>query len=379
MFGFHVGKDWASDARKDVLEHVMAARRFFDRTFTSSVARFAFQIFVAGPRNARFNVSLEAAHRLRDYIREENDSGGQIWGVAHGTYLDNPWNTDKANHVWTLKWIKNELRRAASAGLAGLVIHLGVPDPERVVSVLPWLMADPPESRPRPGEKPRVEFTLGGDDVVEADEELDLEDTELDYSGCRIISSASVMPGRGSATEKHRGGSRRACVRMYLEVPHVLPRNSHYETPEKLAALFRLIRERIDPELSYFGLCIDTAHIWACGADIRLREDAQRWLEGLEAIHDIIPPEAIMFHLNDNRNALGSGIDEHDPLLYGAIWGDFVYEPWRSGLVAFLDYARRYNIPTILERGPQKNAEEAELGTATGAISSDLRILSELA
>ena len=109
-------------------------------------------------------------------------------------------------------------------------------------------------------------------------------------------------------------------------------------------------------------------HIWACGADIASFGDAQAWLSELEAVHDVIPPNVIMFHLNDNRNACGSGVDEHDPLLRGAIWGDYLH----------LDYARRFGIPTILERKGQKNAVEPHLGTACGAIGADLSAIAGL-
>ena len=61
------------------------------------------------------------------------------------------------------------------------------------------------------------------------------------------------------------------------------PERSHYETPQKLAAFFRKVRE-VDPELQEFGLCIDTAHLWSCGVDIASREDARAWLDELEAV-----------------------------------------------------------------------------------------------
>jgi len=145
------------------------------------------------------------------------------------------------------------------------------------------------------------------------------------------------------------GRCRAAGCRVYLEVPHVKPNKSHYETPEKLAALFKLVRT-LDPDLKFFGLCIDTAHLWSCGANIASRAEAQDWFARLEAVHDVIPPAAIMFHLNDNRHSKGSGMDNHMELFGGAIWGEYTHDPASSGLAAVLDYARRFNIPTVLER-----------------------------
>lgn len=142
-------------------------------------------------------------------------------------------------------------------------------------------------------------------------------------------------------------------VLVFLEVPHVKPEHSHYETPEKLAALFREIR-RLDPTLCKFGLCVDTAHLWSCGVDLQSFEDAEDWLRRLEAVADVIPPDRIIFHLNDSFDELGSGVDHHAPLLGGKIWEGYKDRPRLSGLAAFVDYAVRNNTTTILERKPQE-------------------------
>ena len=118
-----------------------------------------------------------------------------------------------------------------------------------------------------------------------------------------------------------------------------------------MAAFFRKVRE-VDPELSEFGLCVDTAHLWSCGVDIASREAAQTWLEELEAVSDVIPPGAVMFHLNDSLDDRGSGVDHHAPLLQGKIWGEYAEEPKESGLAAFVEYAVRHDTVAILERKP---------------------------
>ena len=140
-------------------------------------------------------------------------------------------------------------------------------------------------------------------------------------------------------------------VRIYLEHVASLPKNSHYETPAKIADLFRGIK-KFDPTLRKVGFCIDTSHIWACGVDIGSYEKAEQWLNDLEAISDVLPPEKIMIHLNDNRFDLGSGKDEHAALLDGAIWSKYRDSPEKSGLAAFIDYAMRNDTIVILERKP---------------------------
>ena len=137
---------------------------------------------------------------------------------------------------------------------------------------------------------------------------------------------------------------------VFLEIPHVKPDNSLYETPEKLAALFRAVRAH-DPDLCRFGLCIDTAHLWSCGVDLRTFESAEDWLRRLEAVAPVIPPDRIIIHLNDSKCDRGSGLDRHAGLFQGKIWGDFGDRPRQSGLAAFVDYIVRHDAVALLERG----------------------------
>jgi endonuclease IV len=143
-------------------------------------------------------------------------------------------------------------------------------------------------------------------------------------------------------------------VRLYFETPAVRPAESYYETPEKLAALFAAIRAEIDPRLEHFGLCVDTAHLWTCGVDLRSYEAADEWLRGLEAAADVIPPAAVMIHLNDSARARGVGPDTHAGLAHGKIWEGYLDRPEAGGLAAFTDYAQRHETPVILERKPKE-------------------------
>jgi endonuclease IV len=137
---------------------------------------------------------------------------------------------------------------------------------------------------------------------------------------------------------------------IYLESAHVKPNKSHFESPEKLAKLFIQIREKVDPKLTYFGFCLDTAHLWATGVNISSAKDAAKWIEGLKSIHKILPPENIMIHLNGSKHECGDGIDAHAELMSNddKIWGKLSYKD--SGLAQFIAYAKEFNIPCILER-----------------------------
>jgi len=143
-------------------------------------------------------------------------------------------------------------------------------------------------------------------------------------------------------------------VRVYLETPAVRPAESHYETPAKLAALFSAIRAELDPGLDYFGLCVDSAHLWTTGIDLRSYGAADEWLRGLEDASDLIPHAAVMLHLNDSQRARGVGPDAHAGLALGKIWEGFRSRLGESGVAAFTDYAQRHDTPVILERKPKE-------------------------
>lgn len=141
-------------------------------------------------------------------------------------------------------------------------------------------------------------------------------------------------------------------VVLYLEVSHVKPYHSHYETPKKLAVLFAAIRKQLDKNLNTFGLCVDTAHLWSSGVDIRSYKAAAAWIAQLDSVSGIIPPKAIMIHLNDSFDSMGSGLDHHAGLGKGSIWSEYKHNMKQSGLAAFVEYAVKNNITTILERKP---------------------------
>jgi deoxyribonuclease-4 len=141
-------------------------------------------------------------------------------------------------------------------------------------------------------------------------------------------------------------------VRIYLEIPAVRPAESYYETPAKLETLFRALRG-IDPPLGRFGLCIDTAHLWTAGVDLRTYAAADAWLQALEQRAGVIPPSHVMAHLNDSQRPRGVGPDKHAPLAQGRIWEAYRDRLPESGLAAFTDYAQRHNTVAVLERKPK--------------------------
>lgn len=290
MFGPHVDRVHAKGSgRPSITEHIRAARA--SAAAVDFDAR-VFQVFVAGPRNLTMTMRPEEADELKKYLDCCADGAGA----------------------------------GAGAGAQG--------KPQLAVVAHGTYMDFPWHGKPYPAKFIRQ---------------------ELEMCARAGIFGLVVHLGKPPVTEvmkyiPHLITTTRDAL-VYLEVPHVKPENSHYETPEKLAALFREIRT-IDKTLCRFGVCIDTAHLWSCGVDLQAFEDSEDWLRRLESVADVIPPDRIIFHLNDSEDSCGSGLDHHAPLLQGKIWGEYKDEPAQSGLAAFIDYAVRHNIPTILERKP---------------------------
>lgn len=81
---------------------------------------------------------------------------------------------------------------------------------------------------------------------------------------------------------------------------------------EHLAAIF----DRVDSP-GRLGVCIDTAHLFAAGHDLR---SPKSWDKAMEQLDKIIGREQILaFHLNDSKTDLGSRVDRHEHIGKGKI------------------------------------------------------------
>jgi deoxyribonuclease-4 len=81
---------------------------------------------------------------------------------------------------------------------------------------------------------------------------------------------------------------------------------------EHLARIFERVRS---PER--LGLCLDTAHLFASGHDIRL---AAGWNSVIDNVDNLIGLKQILaFHLNDSKTGLGSRVDRHEHIGKGKI------------------------------------------------------------
>lgn len=134
-------------------------------------------------------------------------------------------------------------------------------------------------------------------------------------------------------------------TRIYLEIPALKPNNATFHKPKHLNELFNRIKNDVDSNLDYFGLCIDTAHLWSCGVDLSDYKSAETWLNELD-----IDPKCLMIHCNDNDKELGYAPDIHNSLTDGKIWQRYKNNLYESGLYAIMKFAKINDIPIILER-----------------------------
>lgn len=112
-----------------------------------------------------------------------------------------------------------------------------------------------------------------------------------------------------------------------------------YESPEKLDNLV----EQIGLE-DWYGLCIDTAHIWAGGQDIQTYEQMSNWFSRF--VHK---KKILLFHLNGSSCVQAGGKDKHE-IAFGPddkIWKKI--KPKESGVKAIVEHALEHQVPIICE------------------------------
>ena len=81
---------------------------------------------------------------------------------------------------------------------------------------------------------------------------------------------------------------------------------------EQLAKIIELVEEK-----ERMCVCIDTAHIYAAGYDIK---DPKNYKKVMKEFDDIIGLDLLKcIHMNDSKKALGSRVDRHDHIGKGEI------------------------------------------------------------
>jgi len=115
----------------------------------------------------------------------------------------------------------------------------------------------------------------------------------------------------------------------------------------RLDDLADVLRQVDDPRV---GICLDTAHLYAAGWDLRTPDGIREMVRAVDRV--VGWPHVALLHLNDSRGALGSGLDRHENIGEGWIGLD--------GFRAFMAHPRVRMIPGIIEtpgfdrRGPDR-------------------------
>lgn len=122
---------------------------------------------------------------------------------------------------------------------------------------------------------------------------------------------------------------------------------------EQLAAILDGIGGRVPPER--LGFCLDAAHLWGAGYDLRSEAGA---LGVIDRFAGLIGLEWLaLVHLNDSRSPLGSRTDRHEHLAAGQIGPD--------GFRALLQDPRLVSTPFIMETpGPDEGWDAVNLRRA---------------
>src|SRR5207244_11780555 len=71
----------------------------------------------------------------------------------------------------------------------------------------------------------------------------------------------------------------------------------------------RLLLNQLKPK-GYFGVCLDTCHVFVSGYDMRKEKDVEKMLSQFESTVGL--KELKVLHLNDSKGDLNSKIDRHE-------------------------------------------------------------------
>lgn len=98
------------------------------------------------------------------------------------------------------------------------------------------------------------------------------------------------------------------------------------------------------------GVCFDTCHAFAAGYDIGTEEGIQHISEEIEKYIGL--DKLKLFHLNDSKGNLGSGIDRHEHIGLGKIGA--------RGFRLFLNFFLFKGIPLILETPKRSETDDSQ-------------------
>ena len=250
-------------------------------------------------------------------------------------------------HVSIAGRVYDAIPRATVIGCECLQIFVGSPRQWRLVAYDPADVAEFRRRRALAGLDPLVAHASYLVNFATADSELYRRSID---SLTHTVRGMEALGGLGTIT--HLGstlgaGWNECCDRVARALRTVLRR-----TPQTMVLLegsaggtiggtFEQLREIIDASggSERLGVCLDTAHLFAAGWDIRTPAgvaamvDAFNRRVGLKRLR--------VLHLNDSKSALGSGLDRHENIGAGRIG--------RGGFRAVFAHRALRDLPGLIE------------------------------
>ena len=105
-------------------------------------------------------------------------------------------------------------------------------------------------------------------------------------------------------------------------------------------------------EKERFKICFDTCHVFVAGEyDLSTTHGMKQYLHDFEQLIGI--EYLAVIHLNDSKGEFGSHLDRHENIGYGHI-----FKKNKEPLDLLLTFARKYNIPLVLETPKERHAKE---------------------
>ena len=249
----------------------------------------ALQLFTRNQRRWRApELSGEAVARFQEAWERLRKEQGPVPVAAHASYLINVATTEPALAQRSMGTLADELTRAEALGIPWLVLHPGAH-----------------------GGQGELEAAAGiARAVLRLDQSLERSGTE------RVLLLLETTAGQGSSL----GG-------RFEDLAAIL---AHSRLPGR------------------YGVCLDTAHVFAAGYDLRTPE---AYAETLSRFDEAIGLERLLlFHLNDSKCGLGSRKDRHEHIGKGELG----LTPFRS----LLSDPRFKNHAMILETPKGEDGEE---------------------
>lgn len=106
------------------------------------------------------------------------------------------------------------------------------------------------------------------------------------------------------------------------------------------------------------GVCMDTSHIFAAGYDIRTDKSYDQTMKAFESAIGF--QHLHLFHLNDSKKELGSGIDRHQHIGQGFIG--------KNAFKRIMNDQQFINIPKIIETPKENNMDAVNLSLLKSMI-----------